>query len=92
MWRLPVTLGGVADSPRPHAKSGSVPSATLVRRVLTIRESRHRGVLLDVSGRPVMRIAPGPNDVGRLSSGIYYVRSTGGEPSAVGLQKLVILP
>jgi photosystem II stability/assembly factor-like uncharacterized protein len=92
MWRLPVTLGGVADSPRPHAKSGSVPGATLVRRVLTIRESWQHGVLLDVSGRPVMRIASGPNDVSRLSSGIYYVRSTGGGPSAVGIQKLVIIP
>jgi photosystem II stability/assembly factor-like uncharacterized protein len=92
MWRLPVNLGGVADSPRTHAKLGSVSGVTLMRKVLAIRESEPGGVLLDVSGRPLMRIAPGPNDVSRLPSGIYYLRSTGGEPSAGAIQKFVIVP
>jgi photosystem II stability/assembly factor-like uncharacterized protein len=90
MWRLPVTPGGVTDASRPSARSGSVPGATLARRVLTIREPRQHGVLLDVSGRPVLQIASGPNDVSRLPSGIYYIRCTGDEPSAVSIQKLVV--
>jgi photosystem II stability/assembly factor-like uncharacterized protein len=91
MWRLPVALGGVADSPWAHARSGPVPGATLVRRVLTVRGSQQRAALLDVSGRPVMRVAPGYNDVSRLPSGIYYLRDIGGELLA-SAQKLVLLP
>jgi YVTN family beta-propeller protein len=36
--------------------------------------------LLDISGRKVQDLKPGPNDVSRLASGVYFVRS---EPSAV---------
>jgi hypothetical protein len=36
--------------------------------------------LLDASGRKVMDLVPGPNDVSRLSPGVYFVRS---KPSAV---------
>ena len=35
--------------------------------------------LLDASGRPVMSLGAGPNDVRHLSSGVYFVlRATGG--------------
>jgi hypothetical protein len=49
--------------------------------------------LLDASGRKVMELHPGPNDVSRLSPGVYFVRSAvSGERSAVGgeVRKVVL--
>lgn len=37
--------------------------------------------LLDISGRSIMSLSPGPNDVSHLSPGIYFVHE---EPSAAG--------
>jgi len=42
-----------------------------------------RAALLDISGRQVMDLKPGANDVRALAPGIYFVRS---EPSAVSRQ------
>jgi hypothetical protein len=30
--------------------------------------------LLDISGRKMLDLRPGPNDVGRLAPGVYFVR------------------
>jgi hypothetical protein len=38
----------------------------------------YRVELLDVSGRKVLDLHPGPNDVSRLSPGVYFVRATSG--------------
>ncbi len=66
-----------------------VPSArcqpTIVRDVLWLAGAGHdrnppgdfgscpRPILLDISGRRVMSLAPGPNDVGCLLPGVYFV-------------------
>jgi photosystem II stability/assembly factor-like uncharacterized protein len=97
MWRMPVTSGGIAGPGHSGRASRLALSATIVRGVLTLHEEPHAGqgasgVLLDVSGRAVADLSPGPNDVSRLSPGIYYVRSTGNGPSAVFWQKLVVVP
>ena len=41
--------------------------------------------LLDACGRKVMDLVPGPNDVSRLSPGVYFVRP------ASGVNKVVVL-
>ena len=69
------------------------PAATIVRDVLLLPasgvERQASSALLDISGRNVLDLAPGANDVSRLAPGIYLVRSaSGGERSAVG--KVVI--
>jgi photosystem II stability/assembly factor-like uncharacterized protein len=49
--------------------------------------------LLDISGRKVRDLRPGPNDVSRLAPGVYFVsvRSTvGGRRSADAVRKIVI--
>jgi hypothetical protein len=65
---------------------------TIVRGVLFVsREpsavSRKPLSLLDISGRKVLDLQPGPNDVSRLAPGVYFVRSwpsaVSREPSAV---------
>ena len=57
---------GTGHDPESSADSGHVPLS--------------RAALLDVSGRKVMDLHPGANDVSRLAPGIYFVRSG---PSAV---------
>ncbi|HTW92037.1 MAG TPA: hypothetical protein VMH22_10055 [bacterium] len=42
-----------------------------------------RAALLDISGRKVLDLHPGSNDVRALASGVYFVRE---EPSAVSRQ------
>jgi hypothetical protein len=52
-----------------------------------------RAALLDISGRKVLGLRPGANDVGALAPGVYFVRQQGSttqgfEDSSVG--KVVI--
>ncbi len=70
-------------------------TASLVRGVLLLPAScvvrRASSVLLDISGRKVMELAPGANDVSRLASGVYFIRpasSAGFEAS--GIAKVVV--
>jgi len=51
------------------------------------------GRLLDISGRAVLLLKPGANDVSRLSPGVYFVRerlAASGERSAVSIRKVVV--
>jgi hypothetical protein len=72
--------------------------ATVVRNVLFLEARgewrRASGVLLDISGRKVLDLHPGPNDVSRLAPGVYFVRSepsaVSRQPSAAAVRKVVI--
>ena len=68
---------GVEDSPRPLASSRKL-GPTVVRGVLnpgvgSRQHSAYRAELLDASGRKVMELQPGENNVSRLPAGVYYV-------------------
>ncbi len=70
-------------------------SATIVRGVLVLPEARSekreaRSELLDISGRRVLDLRPGANDVSGLSPGVYFVRAVSRKPSAVGCHKVVL--
>jgi len=57
--------------------------ATIVRGVLSLEVSSrqhtaYRAELLDISGRKVMELAPGENDVRYLAPGVYFVRAASG--------------
>jgi hypothetical protein len=72
-WNSPWDAG-VEERPTPGA-SGHV-QATVVRGVLSLPGYLDPSVascLLDVSGRRVMSLQPGPNDVRRLGRGVYYI-------------------
>jgi hypothetical protein len=97
MWRIPVSSSGIAEPGRTGRAAPPALSATFVRGVLVLQGGLYTGreasgVLLDVSGRAVAELSSGPNDVSRLSPGVYYLRSTGSGPSAVGWQKFVVVP
>jgi len=87
---------GVDEAENREAKrDGSRASIVRGLLVLSLASGLRRGasgVLLDISGRRVMELQAGANDVSRLSPGVYFVRS---EPSAASrrpsaVQKVVI--
>jgi len=77
---------GIEQSPKPQAAS-SKPVATVVRGVLFLLEASNpkpqAASLLDVSGRKVLDLKPGPNDVRALAPGVYFVRE---QPQAASLK------
>ncbi|MFO7675041.1 MAG: hypothetical protein R6X12_01800 [bacterium] len=53
-----------------------IPLPTVIRGTLLLpgpAPGSGTACLVDVTGRRVMALAPGPNDVRRLSPGVYYV-------------------
>ena len=81
---------GVEESRQLTAYS-SQPAPTIVRDVLVMPEARDekreaRGELLDVTGRKVLGLAPGANDVSRLAPGVYYIMSG---PNSGCAQKII---
>jgi hypothetical protein len=91
---IPGPPSGVKESSKPQATSLK-PMATIVRGVLllpkaTSRESQASS-LLDVSGRKVVALKPGANDVSHLSPGVYFVRQASGvERAASSITKVVL--
>ncbi len=82
---------GVEQSRTPQASSFKT-GATVVRRVLFLsgdcpRTGTVPKALLDISGRKVMELRPGANDVRCLSPGVYFV----GETQARAIHKVVVL-
>ncbi|MFO7639157.1 MAG: hypothetical protein R6X14_07705, partial [bacterium] len=80
------TLTGVAEPGRPDTRRTA--GATIVRGVLHLGAGHNpilpgksglcpKPALLDISGRKVMELAPGDNDVSRLSPGVYFIRAEG---------------
>ncbi len=67
---------------------------TIVRGVLFMEardEKREaRSELLDISGRKVLDLLPGANDISRLAPGIYFVRAVSCKLSTVSCQKVVL--
>lgn len=67
----------VADKPASQTSPGPLP-ATIVRGVLTLPaatgQNEAPSALLDATGRQVLALRPGPNDVTSLSPGVYFVR------------------
>ncbi|MEO0078516.1 MAG: hypothetical protein ABIK86_05910 [candidate division WOR-3 bacterium] len=67
----------VAIAESPPAAAGERTRATVVHGTLRLSLSPaadgRRQELLDASGRKVMEVGPGPNDISRLSPGVYFV-------------------
>jgi len=81
--------GGVEERTTLHA-TRHTPDATIIRGLLWLprdmtqtsdvwdRVPRPRAVLLDASGRLVMSLRPGLNDIRHLAPGVYFVRPASG--------------
>ncbi|MBM3322376.1 YncE family protein [candidate division WOR-3 bacterium] len=81
--------GGIEENPSVEPVSSRTLRGTIIRGMLHLRPSpfplpkgegrKHGAALLDATGRRVMSLVPGANDVRHLAPGVYFVR----EPSAV---------
>ncbi len=85
----------VAEMKKPEVRmTNSGP--TIIRGVLVLgavdsrQNTAYRADLLDISGRKVLDLHPGANEVSRLSPGVYFVRAIGCELSTVGCHKVVL--
>ncbi len=70
-------LVGIADR-RPIAACRAPLAATIVRSVLFLPDALSPSIpifLLDISGRQVMALAPGTNDLRYLPAGAYFIRA-----------------
>jgi hypothetical protein len=83
-----VEIVGTTEPRRPGAAHGTQ-WPTFARGSVQITAAR--GELLDISGRRVMELRPGPNDVSRLSPGVYFLGD--GCPDAPGTapRRLVVV-
>jgi hypothetical protein len=75
VW-MPMATGLQAE--KPPLSADLAPGATIVRSVLSLQGGSGpltgcRTRLLDVSGRKVLDLTPGANDVSGLAPGVYYV-------------------
>jgi DNA-binding beta-propeller fold protein YncE len=71
------------------------PAPTIIRGVLYLppassAEHGASSTLLDISGRKVMELKPGANDVRTLAPGVYFVRAVSRELSTASCSKVVI--
>jgi DNA-binding beta-propeller fold protein YncE len=67
-----------------------MPNATIVRGMLPMT-GRNPATLLDITGRRVLDLLPGENDVSSLSPGVYFVfRASGAGRKASSVHKVVI--
>jgi hypothetical protein len=87
-YRIPPAGPGVEENLQRSARSDR-PATTIVRNVLFVPPSpdaRH-SALFDLTGRRIMPLRAGENDVSGLSPGVYFLRTersaVGGQPSAV---------
>ncbi len=69
---IPWIGSGIADKRLRHESSLSV-SATVLRGVLRM-PGKEPAELLDATGRAIMELRPGGNDIRRVAPGIYFVR------------------
>ena len=84
---LPV-FSGQAFARFPSCVSGAGTKGAIVRGVLmpggadSTQDAVCRAELLDFSGRNVLDLKPGENDVSRLAPGVYFYRLAAGDSTA----------
>ncbi len=78
IWGKLNPVPGVAELPQTEGRFAAA-GPTIVRGSLNLPAAGNRtGVaLLDATGRKVLDLAPGPNDISRLAPGVYFIHSSG---------------
>jgi YVTN family beta-propeller protein len=86
--------GGGIEETSSGGVSAAKPMPTIVRGVLFLPEAAGRkpqaASLLDVSGRKVLDLQPGANDVRALAPGVYFVREVQAQAQAQAVRTVVI--
>jgi aminopeptidase N len=75
------SVTGIEETPNSELRTTNL-GPTIVRGVLNLQSEicnlKSAIVLLDVSGRKVLALHAGPNDISRLAPGVYFVQTTAG--------------
>ena len=95
IWGKLESYVGVEGGSRLQQTGGSSLTATIIRGVLFLGDCPRMGTvpktaLLDISGRKVLDLKPGSNDVRSLSPGVYFVREAQTQARAQAVRKVVI--
>jgi hypothetical protein len=91
IWGTFGPFPGVQETPNAEVRRTS--AATIVHGVLNLgvdsrQHSAYGAELLDISGRKVLDMRLGANDVSRLAPGVYFVREA--QAKAQAIRKVVI--
>jgi hypothetical protein len=88
IWFATNNPAGIAEETSNAELRAPNSSPTVVRNVLFMAEctSSSTSSLLDISGRDVLDLKPGANDVRALAPGVYFVR----EAQAQVVRKVII--
>jgi hypothetical protein len=87
-------VSGIQETPSAASRIAN-PLPTVVRGALNLevdgrQHSAYRAELLDISGRKVMDLKPGPNSVRALAPGVYFVREAQAQAQAQAIRKVVV--
>ena len=87
-----VDIVGQSEEPGGPTANGLRPTASVVRNILLlpVSPSTTHTSLFDMTGRRVMSLRPGPNDVSGLAPGVYFVREAQAQAQARTTRKVVI--
>lgn len=84
---------GIAEQPQQQPRE-TEPFATIVSNALFLPEATspklQASSLLDISGRKIMDLTPGVNDVSALAPGVYFVREERAQAQALAVRKVVV--
>jgi hypothetical protein len=85
---------GIEEGRQPTA-NGSRPSATVIRGVLLweaygTRHTAYGAELLNISGRTVLDLHSGANDVSRLAPGVYFISERGTKNEEPRTVKIIV--
>jgi len=88
--------GGVAEGQTSKQQLGFHQGITIVRGALFLPEvsdikREASSSLLDISGRKVLDLHPGANDVRALSPGVYFVREAYAQAQSKAVRKVVLM-
>ncbi len=83
-WNAPWHVVAVEER---TSRSGRAPGQTVCRGTLIVPDGRG-AVLFDMSGRQVMKLRQGENDVRGLAAGVYYLRLT--QSRAISLSRKLV--
>ena len=93
IWFATNRPAGIAEQPL-QVHVGTQPFATMFRNVLLLPEATipkpQAASLLDISGRKVMDLHPGANDVRALAPGVYFVKEAQAQAQAQAVRKVVV--
>ena len=94
LWGRLDAVPGIEETPCRPTGAAEANAATVVRGALLLQEAtsrkRQAASLLDISGRKVMDLHAGTNDVSHLAPGVYFVREAQAQAQAQAVRKVVV--